>query len=86
MITLSDLCFKTEKPQYGCSLGFASELQPSIWWQAKWPAKACFRKGFDSIFKSFFGDVLETEICFFFFFLKISDPIDVPLKDTIHKI
>ena len=50
------------------SLGFASELQPSIWWQAKWPAKACFRKGFDSIFKSFFGDVLETEICFFFFF------------------
>ena len=65
MISLSDLCFKTEKPQYGCSLGFSSELQPSIWWQAKWPAKACFRKGFDSVFKSFFGDVQETEICLF---------------------
>lgn len=36
-------------------------------------------------FKSFFGGVQETEKCVFFFSF-ISYPIDIPLKNTTHKI
>lgn len=65
------LSFPEETFSRGCTPGVSSELRPSVWWQTKWPPKACFRKGFDSVFLRSVGEEYRRQKIGFFLLLVI---------------